>query len=111
VSPDDPSESIQAEVSGIVAGIERMLELPPGTLRRNLVVDDRFVGAGYGIPSESSAAALKLAARTEGIVLDPVYTAKAMAAMIAAIREGIYRQDQSVLFWHTGGQTALFSVP
>jgi 1-aminocyclopropane-1-carboxylate deaminase/D-cysteine desulfhydrase-like pyridoxal-dependent ACC family enzyme len=72
-------------------------------------VDDRFVGAGYGIPTGESRLAIELLARTEAIFLDPTYTAKAMAGLLARIRGGEFRDDETVLFWHTGGQVALFA--
>ena len=71
--------------------------------------DDRFVGEGYGIPTEASREAMELAARTEAIFLDPTYTAKAMAGMIAYVRQQTFTETQTVLFWHTGGQVGLFS--
>jgi 1-aminocyclopropane-1-carboxylate deaminase/D-cysteine desulfhydrase-like pyridoxal-dependent ACC family enzyme len=66
-------------------------------------VDDSQVGAGYGLPSDQSRAATTLVARTEGIVLDPVYTAKAMAGLIARVGARSFRSDETVLFWQTGG--------
>ena len=72
-------------------------------------IDDSEVGAGYGLPTAASTEALELTARREGIVLDPVYTAKAMAALIARLRTGAFRAEDTVLFWHTGGQTGFFT--
>jgi 1-aminocyclopropane-1-carboxylate deaminase/D-cysteine desulfhydrase-like pyridoxal-dependent ACC family enzyme len=72
-------------------------------------VDDGFVGEGYGVPTEASGEALTLVARHEGIVLDPVYTAKAMAGLIGHIRRGGFPSTGTVLFWHTGGQVGLFA--
>ncbi len=71
--------------------------------------DARFVGAGYGIPSEASVEATKLFARTEGVILDPVYTGKAAAGMISHIREGRYGKDDTLVFVHTGGTPAIFT--
>ena len=71
-------------------------------------VDDRFVGDGYGIPTDDSREAIELAARTEAIFLDPTYTAKAMAGLIAYVRQPRFVEGQTVLFWHTGGQVGLF---
>lgn len=106
VSPDDPSAGIAAEVRRILAGMELLLDrqLPCDPL----ILDD-FVGGGYGVPTAASEDATSLLARTEGIVLDPSYTAKAMAALIAWHREGRFKAEDTVLFWHTGGQLALFS--
>jgi 1-aminocyclopropane-1-carboxylate deaminase/D-cysteine desulfhydrase-like pyridoxal-dependent ACC family enzyme len=70
--------------------------------------DESFVGERYGIPTPEGLAALQLVARTEGILLDPVYTSKGMAALIADIRSGKLAQDQPVVFLHTGGAPALF---
>ncbi len=108
VSPDDPSVSIAAHVADIIAGIGGLLDC---AFDHRVTIRDEFVGAGYGIPSDESAKALALVARTEGILLDPVYTAKAMAGLIAMIGDGELTADDTVLFWHTGGQLALFYAP
>jgi 1-aminocyclopropane-1-carboxylate deaminase/D-cysteine desulfhydrase-like pyridoxal-dependent ACC family enzyme len=77
--------------------------------RAALEVDDRFVGRGYGLPTDESREALNLAARTEALFLDPTYTAKAMAGLIARVRSREFTELQTVLFWHTGGQVTLFA--
>lgn len=110
VSADDSSASISAHVAEIIGGIAEMLGLDRETLRRPQEVDDGFAGPGYGLPSPESTEAIHLLARNEGIVLDPVYTAKAMAALIARIRAGQFTENQKILFLHTGGQLALFSA-
>ncbi|HEY2618585.1 MAG TPA: pyridoxal-phosphate dependent enzyme [Acetobacteraceae bacterium] len=71
--------------------------------------DMRFVGPGYGIPTEACVDAVKLFARTEGVILDPIYTGKAAAGMIAHVREGRYRKDDVLVFVHTGGTPAMFT--
>jgi len=108
VSADDPAHAIQAQVRAIVAGV---LGLALGALERGaaIEVDDRFVGEGYGIPTAASREAIGLAARTEAIFLDPTYTAKAMAALIAYVRQQRFTDGQTVVFWHTGGQVGLFA--
>jgi 1-aminocyclopropane-1-carboxylate deaminase/D-cysteine desulfhydrase-like pyridoxal-dependent ACC family enzyme len=70
---------------------------------------DAFVGKGYGIPSEAGNEAVKLFARTEGIILDPIYTGKAAAGMIADIRDGRFSRDDILVFVHTGGTPAIFT--
>jgi D-cysteine desulfhydrase family pyridoxal phosphate-dependent enzyme len=70
---------------------------------------DDYVGPGYGQPSEGSLAAIKLAARLEGLILDPVYTGKAMAGLIDHARRGLVGKDDTVVFIHTGGLPALFA--
>ena len=68
-----------------------------------------FVGAGYGIPTEACVEAVKLFARYEGVILDPIYTGKAAAGMISHIREGRYGKDDVLVFVHTGGTPAIFT--
>ncbi len=108
VSPDDPASSISPEIEKIIRGVGELLGLPAGTLVEESIVLDKYVGPGYGIDSPESVAAIELLARTEGIFLDPVYTAKAMAGLIDEIRYGGLASCDTVLFWHTGGQLALF---
>ena len=71
------------------------------------VADCDYVGAGYGLIDEAVIDALKLAARTEGLLLDPVYSGKAMKGLIALARQGAFK-DETVVFLHTGGAQGLF---
>lgn len=71
--------------------------------------DRDFIGPRYGVPSEAGNDAVRLFARTEGVVLDPVYTGKCAAGMIAHIRRGDYGPDDVVVFVHTGGTPAIFT--
>lgn len=70
-------------------------------------ITDAFVGERYGVPSPAGQEALRVTARTEGIFLDPVYTAKAMSALFAMARGGEFTGSSGVCFWHTGGVPAL----
>jgi D-cysteine desulfhydrase/L-cysteate sulfo-lyase len=70
---------------------------------------DEFVGEGYGIPSKAGIEAVKLFARTEGVILDPIYTGKAAAGMVAHVREGRFGADDLLVFVHTGGVPANFT--
>ena len=111
ISADDPAPVLADVVAALVAGIDAALG-SGGRLRASVPradVDDTFVGGGYGVPTPASREALELAARTEALFLDPTYTAKAMAGVIARVRAGRFRADQTVLFWHTGGQVGLFA--
>jgi D-cysteine desulfhydrase len=67
-----------------------------------------YYGPGYSLPTPAMAEAVKLLARTEGVLLDPVYTGKAMAGMIDLVRKGYFKKDENVVFLHTGGSPALF---
>ena len=108
VSADDPAEAIAAEIATIINGIGALLGAP---LRNEATVLDQYVGPGYGVDSPDSVAALELVARTEGLLLDPVYSAKAMAGLLDWIKQGKLTAADTVLFWHTGGQLALFYRP
>jgi L-cysteate sulfo-lyase len=110
ISADESASSLQSQVRALVSGVADLLGWDPGRLARGsaIEVDDRFVGDGYGIPTDASQEALELAARTEGVFLDPTYTAKAMAGLIAYVRQQKFVGGQTVVFWHTGGQVGLF---
>ena len=111
VSADDSSASLQKAVETIVDGMADVLGVDRKLLAAGtaIEVDDSFVGGGYGVPTDASTEAIELCARSEALFLDPTYTAKAMAGLIAYVREGRFAKDQTVLFWHTGGQVGLFA--
>ena len=67
-----------------------------------------YVGPGYSLPTPEMAEAVKLVARTEGILLDPVYTGKTMAGLIDLVRQGYFKKENNILFVHTGGSPALY---
>ncbi|MBU2649026.1 D-cysteine desulfhydrase [bacterium] len=70
---------------------------------------DDYVGPGYSLPTAEMAEAVRLFARTEGILLDPVYTGKAAAGLIGLVRQGYFRKEEAILFVHTGGSPALYA--
>jgi len=74
-----------------------------------ICVDDGYVGDGYGMPAPSTLEAIDLAARFEGLLLDPVYSGKGMAGLIGLVRANFFRPSDKVLFLHTGGSAALFA--
>ena len=88
-----------------LAGAE--LDIPAA----RVVVRDDFVGPGYSLPTREMTEAIQLFARTEGILLDPVYTGKTAAGLIGLIQEGAFAKDNDVLFVHTGGSPALYAYP
>jgi 1-aminocyclopropane-1-carboxylate deaminase/D-cysteine desulfhydrase-like pyridoxal-dependent ACC family enzyme len=111
ISADAKSAVLQAEVRAIASGVFELLALDAGRFTRGTAVevDDAFAGDGYGVPTDASREAIDLAARCEALFLDPVYTAKAMAGLIANVRQQRFTDKQTVVFWHTGGQVALFA--
>jgi D-cysteine desulfhydrase len=81
----------------------------PAIPRDAVTALDRWVGPGYSLPTPEMVEAVRLLARLEGILLDPVYTGKAMAGLIGLVREGVFKRGERVLFVHTGGSPALYA--
>ena len=77
--------------------------------REDVVVFDDYVGPGYSRPTQSMVDAVQLLARTEAILMDPVYTGKTMAGMLDLIRKGYFKDCENILFVHTGGSPALYA--
>ncbi|MFZ2098288.1 MAG: D-cysteine desulfhydrase family protein [Anaerolineales bacterium] len=74
-----------------------------------ILVSADYLGGGYGVMGTPEIEAIQLFAQMEGLLLDPVYTGRAAAGLIDLIRQGYFKKDETVLFWHTGGTPALFS--
>ncbi len=107
------TEAEGPRVIGVDVGTRPDLDDAIGRMSRAFVVpevDHDHAGPAYGVADERTIAAITLAARTEGLVLDPVYTGKAMAALVTWTREGRLTPGASVCFWHTGGQPAVFAT-
>ncbi|MBL95417.1 MAG: cysteine desulfhydrase [Magnetovibrio sp.] len=102
------AEQQMSRVVKRVRQVESMLNIKKTVLNEEVVVDDSWLGKGYGYVTEESDEALKCLAQTEGILLDPVYTAKVMAGLIGLVRQGVFHKGQRILFLHTGGTPALF---
>jgi len=109
ISAGPPREVVERRVTALVDDVSRLLRLDLRGHPDDLIVLDGYVGEGYGIPSPECLETIRLVARTEGILLDPVYTGKAMAGLIDWIRQGHFEPSQTVVFWHTGGVPALFA--
>lgn len=77
--------------------------------REAVVAYDDYVGPGYSLPTAAMAEAVTLLARTESILLDPVYSGKAMSGLIDLVRKGVFPAGSNVLFLHTGGSPALYA--
>lgn len=87
-----------AELCGIAGAVER----------QHVIANCDYIGTGYGISTPGSIEAIKTLARLEGILLDPVYSGKAMAGLIDLIRKGLFEKGQNIVFIHTGGSAGLF---
>ena len=108
VSVRQPRDRQMAAVHALAQKTLETLGADPISLNR-ILVDDAYVGEGYGIPASSTLEAINLTARQEGILLDPVYSAKGMAGLIGMARQNFFKPRDNVLFLHTGGSTALFA--
>ncbi|MFZ5882892.1 MAG: D-cysteine desulfhydrase family protein [Chloroflexota bacterium] len=109
ISIDESEEWLKTHVSKLASeASERLgerIEFTPAEVLANA----DYCKAGYGVLTDAEREAVKLFAKYEGLLLDPVYTGRAAAGMIDLIRKGFFRKDETVLFWHTGGQSALFA--
>jgi D-cysteine desulfhydrase family pyridoxal phosphate-dependent enzyme len=109
INIDEPTnENLKPRTRSVYAEGAALLGLP-GTEPPQFDLVTGYVGDGYGILSDGAAEAIRLLARTEGVLLDPVYSGKAMAALIDLIRRGEIGADKTVVFLHTGGAPALFT--
>jgi D-cysteine desulfhydrase family pyridoxal phosphate-dependent enzyme len=94
--------AIAAEAAGLIgAAVREGIESPP--------VYDDWLGPAYGVPTPEGLEVIRTAARTEGLLLDPVYTGKALAGTRGLAERGALKPEETVLFWHTGGAPALFA--
>jgi 1-aminocyclopropane-1-carboxylate deaminase/D-cysteine desulfhydrase-like pyridoxal-dependent ACC family enzyme len=107
VSGGEPDKRVRAaRIAGEAAAL---LGVDVAIQPDELSTDQGYVGEGYGIATPGGREAIRLLAERDGVLLDPTYTAKAMAALIADVRAGRVAPDATVVFLHTGGAPALFA--
>lgn len=109
ISVDHTAQVLQTTIGGIANQVLTKLDMHERVASEAILVDDGFTAPGYGVLTSIEKEAIHLFARWEGILLDPVYTGRAAAGLISAIRQGRIAAGESVLFWHTGGTPALFA--
>jgi 1-aminocyclopropane-1-carboxylate deaminase/D-cysteine desulfhydrase-like pyridoxal-dependent ACC family enzyme len=109
VSADVSAFDLRVEALRLAREGAEILGFPGPVPEGALAAADEFVGRGYGVPTPAGDEATELFGRTEGVVLDPVYTAKAASGMLAWIRKGSVPRDHRVVFVHTGGHPALLA--
>ncbi|NIJ32963.1 D-cysteine desulfhydrase [Sphingomonas oligoaromativorans] len=98
-----------ALVEGLALRTAGLLGHDASVVAGKVAVDDRWVGEGYAIPTDTMIEAVRMLAGREGVLLDPVYTGKAMAGLIGQVREGRWKKGDNILFVHTGGSPALYA--
>ncbi len=109
ISIDESEEWLKLHVSSLASAASELLgeRIEFGT--DDVMATEAYCQAGYGVLTDAEREAVKLFARYEGLLLDPVYTGRAAAGLIDLIRKGFFKKGETVLFWHTGGQPALFA--
>jgi 1-aminocyclopropane-1-carboxylate deaminase/D-cysteine desulfhydrase-like pyridoxal-dependent ACC family enzyme len=110
ISVDESEEWLKQEVSKLASATSEKagerIEFTPS----DVLVNANYCNPGYGVVTEREREAIRLFARYEGLLLDPVYTGRAAAGMIDLIRKGFFKNSETVMFLHTGGQPALFAA-
>jgi D-cysteine desulfhydrase len=109
ISIDESEDWLKAHISALASEtserLGKRIEFAPDQVLANA----DYCQAGYGVLTEAEREAVRLFAKYEGLLLDPVYTGRAAAGMIDLIRKGFFEKGEKILFWHTGGQPALFA--
>ena len=103
-----PKEEQIEKVRQIVLDSQKKYDLDFTLKEGDITVYNEYVGGGYGFMSEAKLEAVQMLAETEGLLIDPVYTATAMACLIDLVRKNTYKKTDNILFLHTGGAVALF---
>ncbi len=109
ISVDELADDLKNKVAALVNEAASRMQVFESAEAKEILVNDQYIGGGYGVLSTLERDAIKLFARKEGLTLDPVYTGRAAGAMIDLIKRGELKNGEQVLFWHTGGIPALFA--
>jgi len=109
ISIDESEEWLKENVSRLASDASEKFGKRIEFTAADVLANADYCRAGYGVLTEAEREAVKLFARNEGLLLDPVYTGRAAAGLIDLIRKGFFKKNETVLFWHTGGQPALFA--
>jgi len=103
-----PRETQEGNVFALVEETAEHLGIPGAVRRERVVANCDYVGPGYGLPTEGMVEAVTLLARSESILLDPVYSGKGMAGLVDLVRKGHFKRGENIVFLHTGGSQGLF---
>jgi D-cysteine desulfhydrase len=109
ISIDESEDWLKSHVSALASDASEKIGERIQFTPDDILATDAYCKAGYGVLTDAEREAVKLFAKYEGLLVDPVYTGRAAAGMIDLIRKGFFKRDETVLFWHTGGQPALFA--
>jgi len=109
IAVSERASSLMPRVHDLARLILQHLNIRAEVPEQAVIVEDAYLGKGYAVMGAAEQEAIALVGRTEGLVVDPVYTGRAMAGLIGLAKAGRWRGEDSVLFWHTGGTGALFA--
>jgi len=109
ISIDEPVEKLQAHVAQLASATFALENNPFEFQPVDILVNADYCRAGYGVYTDLEKNAIKLFAEYEGLLLDPVYTGRAAGGMLDLIKKNFFNKEDRILFWHTGGQPALFA--
>jgi D-cysteine desulfhydrase family pyridoxal phosphate-dependent enzyme len=109
ISVDHTADQLMPRLVNLANATAQHLGAKASFSAQDFEVNDHYLGGGYAVLGEPEREAIRLCAQSEGLLVDPVYTGRAMAGMIDLIRAGEFKLGQNVLFWHTGGTPALFA--
>ena len=110
IDNDDPEHrEYEIEVAQIANECAAYIGSDVRLTKNDITVVRGYMGEGYGVVGDFEREAIRLIARCEGIILDPVYAGRAFGALVDLIRKGVLKRGETVLFWHTGGAPALFA--
>ena len=109
ISIDEDEDWLKSHVSALASDASEKIGERIQFTPEDVLATDEYCKAGYGVLTDAEREAVKLFAKYEGLLVDPVYTGRAAAGMIDLIRKGFFKKHEIILFWHTGGQPALFA--
>jgi 1-aminocyclopropane-1-carboxylate deaminase/D-cysteine desulfhydrase-like pyridoxal-dependent ACC family enzyme len=105
---DDKVGNLPQKIQDLTRETAALLKLPLQFQPSDFCLRYARVEHAYGVITDAERQAMRLLARTEGIIADPIYTARGLAELFERVREGAYRDDETVVFWHTGGVAGMF---
>ncbi len=109
ISVDEPAPVLRPRIAQLAEQVCALLGTPQSIASDEVWVEDAYAQPGYGVLTAQEVAAIRTFARTEGLLLDPVYTGRAAAGLLDLARQGVFPPGSTVLFWHTGGTPGLFA--
>ncbi len=104
---DSQKQRVATKLQSVIAVLDVDIDIP----ETEILCDDSMLAPGYGLPNDATVDAIRYLARREGILLDPTYSGKTFAVLLALLRQGEFAADDNVVFLHTGGTASLFAYP